>query len=151
MNNKIKARTKADAAFTKVWNSVRKSELKTVTKPTVVDLRMGKEKNIARLASFMGWKMVQNERDTPYWFVRKDGGSHIVWDPFEYLSDAMMIAEKIGCLSLCQMRPGEGWSANFDEDCSEQLMGRAPAGKASEAITLAALCYLDASENRSSI
>lgn len=67
------------------------------------------------------------------------------FDPFTRLDDAMMVAEKIGGLGLEHV-PGPGpkyWLASFLE---KFIVGPAEAETPAEAITLAALAYLDATE-----
>jgi len=100
---------------------------------------MSKQTDIERLARFLGW--------TSDDFVGgRLVGTVTKFDPFTRLDDAMMVAEKIGGCSMCQMKRGGPWSASFDEDFAADSMGESLI--LAEAITLAALAYLDATEKK---
>lgn len=115
-----------------------------------------KNTDIERLARFMGYEYVPEEGQSgcgEYWRSIDEDGSQPHWDefdPFTCLNDAMMVAEKIGGLVLTALPemsdPNKKWDASF---------WKAPGGKSytsafgdtpSEAIALAALAYIEATE-----
>lgn len=116
---------------------------------------MTTQKSIERLALFMGWEIRRST--TSGWggakkavpFVEFQNANQLVlgvsWNPFTRLDDAMMVAEKIGGLGLEHV-PGPGpnyWLASF---VKKLIVGPAEAATPAEAIALAALAYLDATE-----
>ena len=98
---------------------------------------MNKRKDdIKRLAKFMGDVIeISAHTGNVYW---PDGSR---WDPSASIEDAMTLAEKIKGLKLYQKKDAR-WVAFFTP--SRGAFGFTPA----EAITLAALAYLDATEKK---
>lgn len=107
---------------------------------------MTTQKSIKRLAVFMGWNLARMAGPSGAVLVEEPVTRETRWfDPFTRLDDAMMVAEKIGGLGLEHV-PGPGpnyWLASF---VKKFIVGPAEAATPAEAITLAALAYLDATE-----
>lgn len=102
---------------------------------------MTTQKSIERLARFVG---IEN-------FEQRQAGAGMTWpfDPFTRLDDAMMVAEKIGGWDFRQVEPGiisASFTRNRFVSISETLVSISET--LPEAITLAALAYLDATEKK---
>lgn len=92
-----------------------------------------REKDIELLANsprVMNWRQCNGGRK---WKVRLDVYK---WNPFEKLSSALMVADKIGLLNLRQT-PAKDWIAYLG-GCKHSNYAESPA----EAIGVAALFYL---------
>jgi len=99
---------------------------------------------VERLAKeVMGWRYDDRGGLHPWRAGEADAPAATkFWDPFSNLSDAFMVAEKIGYLSLQHGKPENYWYANFNgtEFCNLTRNAKT----AAEAISNAALAWLDA-------
>lgn len=112
---------------------------------------MTHQKEIERLARFMGYEYVPEEGQSGCgedWRPIDDDGAKPHWDefnPFTRLEDAFMVAEKMvdaGCEMTIWSHPG-GFGCRIG---TRGCCAKDGHGKPAEAVALAALAYLDATE-----
>lgn len=107
---------------------------------------MSRKDDVERLARFMGWEYEPGKfRITDICFSVKMLQAH--FDPFTRLDDAMAVAEKIKSPYFVLVRgAGHKWSVTIGNDPSDAV--RVLAKTLAEAIALAALAYLSATEGK---